>query len=122
MTLEDRAFPQPELRERLVVLGQCLDFTQTSNSQIALELKHEEARAAAVLEFRLFGLERLLGKNARLPRRIDALKIGLGQLQRVINLNEHRLLKLLQLKKSALVFGPGNLVIVPREAVAERNG
>src|SRR5258706_7182181 len=58
MPLQRAAFVEGELGQRLVVIGERLDFVAARGREVALQLEHLEAGALAVFEFFLLGLQR----------------------------------------------------------------
>src|SRR4051812_30826041 len=66
-----------EVDERLVVVGDRLDFDDARDREVALCLEHEEGRRHAGSELLLLGFELLLLQFARGARRLDALLVRL---------------------------------------------
>ena len=115
--LEDASLPQCELRQRLVVICQSLDFRRAGPSHVALELKHEEAGALSIFQFRLLRLQRGLGKLTGFFRCADALEVRLRQLNSVLDLEHDILLQSLKAQQGLLLLGLADSVVISRRAV-----
>src|ERR1700761_9563530 len=67
VALQGGSFIEGQLGQGLVVVCQGLNLRGARGGEIALELQDEETGALARFHFFLFGLQRGLGKDARLP-------------------------------------------------------
>src|SRR3954451_12383759 len=109
-----------EVDERLVVVGDRLDFDDARDREVALCLEHEEGRRHAGSELLLLGFELLLLQFARGARRLDALLVRLHVARDRAHLRGDLQLDVLHLHLGFLVLQLDAREICLRRAGADR--
>src|SRR5262245_20076403 len=95
-----------EIDQRLVVVGNRLDFGGAGEREVALRLEDEEGRGHSRRQLLFLGFQLFLLQFARCPRRLDALLVGLHVARDTAHLCRHLHFEVLQLCLRLLELEP----------------